>query len=364
VRISVRSSLLRRAVLGLVVALALLVLPRTAQAADPLAAAQARVTDAMKAANKTVADLKDAEARYFHLEDQIAKTGDAIDHLRVDRLRLAKLARLRAVAAYRGGTVMIEDLIGGDGDVMDAARRATMLDRVNARGNEAIDQLAGITSELQRRGASLRNAIKHQEKALRDLKKREARTTRAVDEAQRAEQALRARLVAEKRESEFAVRVTQARAEARAQLGDTGGGGSAGQIIVGGTWVCPVQGALSFRDDFGEPRSGGRSHKGNDVFAAPGTPLVAVTNGSVFFQSDPLGGNAAYVNGSDGNTYYYAHLDDYVGGARAVQAGELIGHVGSSGNADGGAAHLHFEIRVGGPNGSQIDPYPTLTAHC
>ncbi len=100
------------------------------------------------------------------------------------------------------------------------------------------------------------------------------------------------------------------------------------------------------------------------MFTAAGSPLVAVTRGSVFFQGDPLGGNAAYVNGNDGNTYYYAHLNDYVGGARTVSAGELIGHAGSTGNADGGAPHLHFEIRVGGPNGTQIDPYPTLSAHC
>jgi murein DD-endopeptidase MepM/ murein hydrolase activator NlpD len=347
-----------------IVALLLLVLPRTAQAADPLAAAQARVTDAIKAADKTVGDLKEAEAEYFRLEQQIATTGHAIDRLRVDQQRLAKLARLRAVAAYKGGSGIIDDLIGGDGNVMDAARRATMLDRVNARGNEAIDQLAGITSELHRRDTSLRNAITRQQKALHDLKEREARTTRAVDDAKRAEQALRARLVAEKRASEYAARLRQARAAARAQLGDTSGGGSAGQIIGGGSWVCPVQGAVSFRDDFGDPRSGGRSHKGNDMFTAEGSPLVAVTNGSVFFQGDPLGGNAAYVNGRDGNTYYYAHLNDYVGGARAVRAGELIGHAGSTGNADGGPSHLHFEIRVGGPNGTQTDPYPTLTAHC
>jgi murein DD-endopeptidase MepM/ murein hydrolase activator NlpD len=322
------------------------------------------VTAAIKAADKTVADLKEAEAEYFHLELQVAATGRSIDHLRVDQQRLAKLARLRAVAAYRGGSGIIGDFIGGDSNVMDAARRTTMLDRVNARGNEAIAQLAVITSELHRQDTSLRNEIKRQEKALHDLKDREARTTRAVEDAQRAEQELRARLVAEQRAAEFAARVAQARAAARAQPADTSGGGSAGQIIVRGSWACPVQGAVSFRDDFGEPRSGGRSHKGNDMFTATGTPVVAVTGGSVFFQGDPLGGNAAYVNGKDGNTYYYAHLDDYVGGARAVHAGELIGHAGSTGNADGGATHLHFEIRVGGPNGTQIDPYPTLSAHC
>jgi peptidoglycan LD-endopeptidase LytH len=76
------------------------------------------------------------------------------------------------------------------------------------------------------------------------------------------------------------------------------------------------------------------------------------------------GGGTAYVQGQDGNTCYYAHLSDYVGGARAVAAGELIGHVGNTGDAAGGPTHLHFEIRRGGPNGRAIDPYPTLAAHC
>jgi murein DD-endopeptidase MepM/ murein hydrolase activator NlpD len=100
------------------------------------------------------------------------------------------------------------------------------------------------------------------------------------------------------------------------------------------------------------------------MFAATGTPAVAVVSGSVFFQSDTLGGLAAYVQGNDGNTYYYAHLNDYVGGGRSVSAGELIGHVGNTGDADGGPSHLHFEIRPGGPNGLAIDPYPTVRAHC
>ena len=121
---------------------------------------------------------------------------------------------------------------------------------------------------------------------------------------------------------------------------------------------------MSFTDTYGSPRSGGRRHKGNDLFAPIGTPLVAVTDGSVFFQGDPLVGNAAYVNGHDGNTYYYAHLNDYGGGARSVKAGELIGHVGNTGDARSDPPQLHFEIRPGGPNGHAIDPYPTLAAHC
>jgi murein DD-endopeptidase MepM/ murein hydrolase activator NlpD len=140
--------------------------------------------------------------------------------------------------------------------------------------------------------------------------------------------------------------------------------GQPGVIIKTGDWVCPVQGAVSFTDTWGSPRSGGRKHKGVDMFGAEGTPIVAVVAGSVYFQADPAGGNAAYVNGHDGITYYYAHLRDYVGGARSVQAGELIGHLGHSGNADGDAPHLHFEIRPGGPASPAIPPYPTVAAHC
>ena len=121
-----------------------------------------------------------------------------------------------------------------------------------------------------------------------------------------------------------------------------------------GTWVCPVQGPVSFTDDLRVARAAVAARtRATTCSRRGGTPSSRVTAGSVFFQGDPLGGNAAYVNGNDGNTYYDAHLHDYVGGARPVQAGELIGHVGNTGDAAGGPTHLHFEIRPGGPNGER-----------
>ena len=104
-------------------------------------------------------------------------------------------------------------------------------------------------------------------------------------------------------------------------------------------------------------------HHAVDILAPRGTPVVAPVGGTVFFQSDSLGGLSAYVTGG-GNTYYMTHLNDYVGGARSVSAGELVGHVGNTGNASDAPPHVHFEIRVGGPNGQRINPYPTLAAHC
>jgi murein DD-endopeptidase MepM/ murein hydrolase activator NlpD len=327
---------------------------------------QARVTKALQEVEEAVNALKEAEHETHRLESEIERTREIVAGLRTEQARLRKLARLRALTAYKGGTVSIDELVAIDSTVMDAARRATLLDTVNAQGNEAIDRLEVVTSDLKTREKRLSKQLETQRRALEDLEEREAAATQALERARAEEEALRRKLEEERRIAELNAILAKARAEARERAGvpSGGGGGEPGQIIADGDWVCPVQGPVSFRNDWGDPRSGGRSHKGTDMFAANGTPTVAVVGGSVFFQGDPLGGNAAYVNGEDGNTYYYAHLDDYVGGARSVSAGEVIGHVGSSGNADGGAPHLHFEIRVGGPNGTRVNPYPTLASHC
>jgi murein DD-endopeptidase MepM/ murein hydrolase activator NlpD len=363
VRISVRSSLVRRVLLA-AVAIALLTPPAAAGAAsDPLAAAVARVTAAQKADNRATADFDAAQTHYFQLQDDQASTQRSIKSLTAQQQQLAKLARLRAVVAYKRGGLLIDDIFGNGSDILDAARRARMLNDVNARGNQTIANLTAVTSELSARQSTLRKQIDQSKSAVATMRAREQETERLLASAGKAESDLRAQLAAQHRQQELASILSAARAKASSGGGATSGGGQAGQIIVSGSWVCPVQGPVSFTDTFGSPRGGGRTHKGNDMFSPGGTPVVAVTAGSVFFQGDPLGGLAAYVSGG-GNTYYYAHLSDYVGGGRSVSAGELIGHVGNTGDAAGGPTHLHFEIRPGGPNGLAIDPYPTLAAHC
>ncbi len=136
---------------------------------------------------------------------------------------------------------------------------------------------------------------------------------------------------------------------------------STSRVLARGAWVCPVQGARAFSNDWGNPRSGGRRHKGNDIFARPGTPVVAPVAGSVTTRTGGLGGNSVYVRGVDGNTYYGAHLSRF-GSTGGVSQGQIIGFVGTSGNARGGAAHLHFEIHPG--NGAAVNPYSTLRAYC
>ena len=123
--------------------------------------------------------------------------------------------------------------------------------------------------------------------------------------------------------------------------------------------VCPVQGAVSFVDSFGAPRSG-HTHQGVDMMAASGTPTVAPVSGTVTHSESSLGGLSWWVDGDDGNRYYGAHLSGYAASGH-VSAGTVIGYVGDSGNA-AGTPHLHFEIHPGG--GSAVDPYPQVSAAC
>ena len=130
-----------------------------------------------------------------------------------------------------------------------------------------------------------------------------------------------------------------------------------------GIWKCPVQGAVSFTDSWGAPRSGGRTHKGTDMMAAAGTPTVAPVSGRVEHRGSSLGGLSWWVYGDDGNEYYGTHLSGYENvGAGHVERGTVIGYVGSSGNASASAPHLHFEFHPGG--GAAINPYPRLIEVC
>lgn len=135
----------------------------------------------------------------------------------------------------------------------------------------------------------------------------------------------------------------------------------AGASGGGGGGICPVHGGARFVPDFGAGR-GGRTHEGVDLLAPKGTPVVANVSGVVEFRHNRRGGLSYYLHGTNGVLYYGAHLATFVGHTRHVRAGETIGTVGSSGNASGGATHLHFEKMPGG--GRSVDPYPALARVC
>ena len=143
--------------------------------------------------------------------------------------------------------------------------------------------------------------------------------------------------------------------------------------------IFPVLGGAAYSDDFGAPRSGGRIHEGNDLMGKKMQPLVAATDGYISYitSTEASWGYSLSITDEDGYEYNYLHLnndspgtDDGKGGntnafapgiksGARVTAGEVVGYLGDSGNAETTAPHLHFEIRK---NNTPLNPYQSLKA--
>ena len=123
----------------------------------------------------------------------------------------------------------------------------------------------------------------------------------------------------------------------------------------------PIDGlpARAVQSFFGAERdAGARVHQGVDIFAPKGTPAVAVVDGIARPATNGLGGTVVWLHDPlAGRTFYYAHLDRWaIDGLTRVRAGDVIGYVGSTGNARGTSPHLHFGIYERGA----IDPFPFI----
>ncbi len=139
----------------------------------------------------------------------------------------------------------------------------------------------------------------------------------------------------------------------------------------------PHRGETTFSNDWGDARSEGRSHRGNDLMSPKMTPIVAIADGVVerMATGRPRSGNYIVISHADGWSSWYIHLNNDTPGTddgRAtrdqifapdlavgdpVRAGQLIAFVGDSGNAEGSGPHTHFELHR---NGRAINPYPYL----
>jgi putative cell wall-binding protein len=138
----------------------------------------------------------------------------------------------------------------------------------------------------------------------------------------------------------------------------------------------PVVGDVSYTDTFGAPRSG-HPHQGQDLMGRKMQELVAAAAGTVtYLQQTTISGNLLEITGTDGWVYSYIHLNNDTpgtddGNARradtfgpgiekgaAVEAGQLVGYMGDSGNAEGAGTHLHFELKD--PSGITVNAYTAL----
>ena len=280
-------------------------------------------------------ELAEGQAAAVDLEARLDWLSQLVADLEVEQRRLAaevatSEARLRdrAVGVYVTGNEGIPEsaLVGDDLNVLES--RQTLASSVLESDRLAVAQAIAARAELT---AHLSRAVGEVQTTRINLASNQARILdlqRGVDAA------------------EFELAAFEAGSD----------------IVVSG-FVFPVAEPHSFDSTFGAPRSGGRQHQGNDIFAPVGTPLYATERGVIAdMGTNTLGGIKLWVIGESGTHYYYAHLHHFAEDVRdgmVVEAGDVVGYVGNTGNARTTPPHLHFEIHPNG--GGAVDPYPLLS---
>jgi murein DD-endopeptidase MepM/ murein hydrolase activator NlpD len=337
----------------------------TQHARDRWVDAQDELEAALFELDQVTTELDRLEYTIGLLEHKIGAYNDQVEELR-------EIARELVVEAYiSGGTGLVSAAFEA-GSIQDLLTSQVLIDNAASRDIADLDRLQSVSREMDRLTVDLdgqRIAAEALEAEIEALVQRtndladQARA--AYDSANAAERAAIDNLAKERREfkAEEARKAAAARAAASGGGGGGGGGGGLPPDATPG-FRCPVQGGAAFANTWGAPRSGGRRHKGVDMFNARNTPLVAVVDGTVRFSSNSLGGLSTHVYSDDGVTYYYAHLESHPSGlssGQRVSAGTIVGYLGNSGNARYTSPHLHFEIR---PGGVALNPYPTVRHYC
>jgi murein DD-endopeptidase MepM/ murein hydrolase activator NlpD len=287
-----------------------------AAAAIPLLASPAggqAVPDPRLDPNNPAVRYSTIETRYDALGDQIAALQQKIQAGEMRRVELRTIAQRRAAVAYKNAGTDLGVLFQAR-NPNDGARSTALLDKANEADNRLAAELGTLNAQLIAQRDQLASQQKERQGALNQLNGIDANFDAAA---------------------------------------------AAGPVRIIDGMACPLPGA-AFTDDFGQPRSGGRTHQGVDLHAPSGIPELAVVSGNVTYGDGGGGGMGAYIAGDDGNRYVYYHLSQYIGPPRHVSPGEVIGRVGATGDATG--PHLHFEIHPGG--GPAVDPYPTLAKIC
>jgi murein DD-endopeptidase MepM/ murein hydrolase activator NlpD len=333
---------------------------RDAACADS-AAAQKKLDAARDDANA-------AEDRYDEINQELEtaslrvyKFRDLIDEKSSLILDAQEQVQERAVELYMNGGSSTTGLILFAPSLDAALTGQEFLSSISKDSVATIDQLDSLKREMER----IRQDWEAEQQRLEGLRVEADQVaqemTAIMDDAATAASELSAAC----RAADLKYRQEQAAAAARAAARRNGAAAGLPPEATPGM-ICPMDPAvLHFRDTWGAPRSGGRTHKGTDIFAPMGQPQYAVYSGTVRVYVNHLGGNSIWLHTNMGVDFYYAHLSAWASGLKTgdtVKQGQIIGYNGNSGNAYGGAPHLHFQMHPGG--GSPVNPYPTLKRVC
>lgn len=300
---------------------------------------------------------KEYEARLLEVEGTEATQDDVQGQL--DETRSGMDRRIRAV--YMQGPSGTLDLLLGATSITDLTEREAFVNALQAQDSNTAATLDTLDKELQDLRHEQKQLAHDSSKALRYVEQQqealvEAREAAAAKVSDLAKKQHEAHLLETTWEHKVKVQTTK--------VGYYVGG-------PGPFYACPVPNYSWIADDFGAPRYGGgyHQHAGNDIGGAMGADLVAPFDGVAKDASNTLGGLSVYVYGKDGYVYN-AHLSSFEGSLpRRVNAGEVIGHVGMTGDAQGTVPHDHFEWHPNDANGATtvngaVDPNAELGEVC
>lgn len=327
-----------------VISLSLGLVPAYGQsAAEQAREAKGRMSDLRKSFSAATEAYLDARYRWNQTQADLSKTRAELEWTKNRLAYGQKVLGMRVSHLYRTPDLGYVEVVLGATDFDDFIVGWTYLARIGL-----------ADARLVREMKALKRRMRSQERRLAGLEGQQR--ARAADAGAKAN-TLEVQLAAQRETYTRLRRAAAVEAQVQSQGAAAGGYGS---INLSQGFTFPVAGPHSYSNDWGNPRSGGRTHKGTDIFADFGTPAVAVVSGSVSSKEGGLGGRTIWLSGNDGNEYYYAHLQGWEVTGGSVSQGQVVGYVGNTGNASGGAPHLHFEVHPGG--GSAINPYPILVA--
>ncbi len=355
-------------------------------AARAKAIAEARKSEAYREYREITARLDDAVERYELLNAQreeityrIYRMEQAVERYQEQATELDAAAKDLVIRAYTSGQSGMIGSAFAASTIEELVTTRALLDRAAEIELASLDNLDAVSRQADRSAAEL--AVQKTEVAaaedaaalvveeIAELQQRQQEILAAADADLKAaidtlnREIREKKLEDERRAREKAEREKAARRASNSTSSPSGSAAGASSDATTG-FRCPVQGNTSFIDSWGFPRSGGRKHKGVDMFAARNTPLVAVVDGRVKLSSNSLGGWTVHLYADNGTVYYYAHLDSQsteIRSGQRVSKGTVVGYVGNSGNARYTSPHVHFEIR---PGGRAVNPYPTVRSAC